>query len=356
MDRPSLAASEPVVIVTACDENYVRGAAATIRSAIDSLGKHRDVRVFVLDGGISNWSKWKLWRSWAAPNVEVGWLKPDLKAIGDMQVSGHITLATYLRILLADLLPSDIGRAIYLDADTIVVGDLHELWSVPLDDAPCAAAQDVFHPYLNPPEVIPHPTHCAMLGQNPQPIPNYRELGLSGTAPYFNAGVMLVNADLWRREQVARRAFDCLRIHAEHVRYWDQYALNTLFSGRWKPVDPRWNQNTQVFRLPGCEVSHYTAEELDQVRRDPWIIHYDYKPKPWAFVCKHPLRDEFFKHLDRTWWRGWRPRPPVPRRLATAYGYMPDFYEAYRIWRRTHVSPAIRSWKKRLLGGPRKAA
>jgi lipopolysaccharide biosynthesis glycosyltransferase len=339
---------EPVVIVTASDENYVLGAAATIRSAIDRLGPHRTVRVFVLDGGISAWSKLKLWRSWAAPNVEIGWLKPDLEAIRDMQVSGHITLATYLRILLADLLPPDVSRAIYLDADTIVVGDLHELWSQPLGDAPCAATQDVFHPYLNPAEVIPHPLHCATLGQNPQPISNYRELGLSGSAPYFNAGVMLVNAALWRREQVARRAFDCLRIHAEHVRYWDQYALNTLFSGRWKVVDPRWNQNTQVFRLPGWELSHYTEEEFNQVRRDPWIIHFDYKPKPWELVCRHPFRDDFFKYLDRTWWRKWRPTPPPREQVATGYG-LQGLYGKYRAWRRTRLSPAVRQWKKHWL-------
>src|SRR5687768_7961977 len=113
-------ASEVVTIVTACDENYVRAAAAAIRSAIASLGGSRDARIYVLDGGIAADSKRKLVRSWAGRRAQVSWLKADLAAIGDLPVSDHVSLATYLRILLAELLPAEISKAIYLDADTIV--------------------------------------------------------------------------------------------------------------------------------------------------------------------------------------------------------------------------------------------
>jgi lipopolysaccharide biosynthesis glycosyltransferase len=161
---------------------------------------------------------------------------------------------------------------------------------------------------------------------------------------------------LCSREQVARRAFECLRQNAQHVRYWDQYALNTLFSGRWKPADPRWNQNTHVFRLPTWELSHYTEQQLATVKSDPWIIHFDYKPKPWQLACRHPLRAEFFKHLDQTWWHDWRPKPPLATRLTAAYRRLPNLYHSYRVWRRRNLSPAIRTWKKKWLGRTRKAA
>jgi lipopolysaccharide biosynthesis glycosyltransferase len=341
--------AEPLVVVTACDENYVRGAAAAIRSAIDSVAPWQPVRAFVLDGGITPRSKSRLKRSWRQFNVSTMFLQPDLASIGDMHTSDHVNLSTYLRILMADLLPDDVTRAIYLDADTIVRRDLAELWREPIGDALCVATNDIFHPFLNPREACPRPVHCMQLNTNPEPIPNYRELGLPGTAPYFNAGVMLVNVKLWRQEQFSRQAFHCLRVNAAHVRYWDQYALNVLCSGRWRAVDPRWNQNSHVFRLPGWELTHLEQEDFEQLRQDPWIVHFDYVPKPWDLECKHPFRGDFFRALDRTSWWWWRPRRTVQQRLQRTH-------QAYRKWRQENWSPVIRSLKERWLGRKRRAA
>jgi lipopolysaccharide biosynthesis glycosyltransferase len=340
-------ASDTVVIVTACDENYVLGAAATVRSAIDSLGPHQAARVFVLDGGITNESKARLLKSWKAENVTVDWLRPDLETIRDMPVAGHVSLSTYLRILLAELLPPDVTRAIYLDADTIVMRSLGELWSVPLQGAFCAAAQDAFVPVLDPPRVFSRPLHSMTLpGWSPYPIPNFRDLGLRGDAPYFNAGVMLVNVARWREEAVASRAFECLRVNAAHVRFWDQYPLNTLFSGQWKILDPRWNQNSSIFRVPGWEFTHYSEAEFGQVTSDPWIVHFDSLPKPWAVDSKHPFRGSYFKHLDRTDWHGWRPRRCLRDQAALVLGMPRELYRGYRKWRQTRFSRRIRAIKQ----------
>jgi len=345
---------EPLTIVSASDDNYVRGVAAAVRSAIDSLPAGRAARVFVLDGGITDDSKARLRRSWARKNVSIQWLQPDLDAIRDMPVSQHINLSTYLRILLAELLPAEIDRAIYLDADTIVVRNLDELWSHDLEGSFCAATQDAFVPVLDPEEALPHPVHAmTMRGVDPRPIPNYRELGLNATAPYFNAGIMLVNVDRWRKEHVARKAFECLRDNAGAVRYWDQYALNALFSGQWKKVDPRWNQNSHVFRIPNFELSHYTEAEFAAVRTDPWIVHFDYIPKPWDIESRHPFRKLFFRSLDRTAWRGWRPGRTWQARAEIASKAAKQAYQGYRKWRQTRFSPVVRACKVVLLGRKR---
>jgi len=354
MDRPESPGSGPIVVVTACDENYAIGAAAAVRSAIGSVGSERRLRVFVLDGGITDPSKQRLMRSWDAPNVEVAWLLPDLTALGDLEVSGHVTVSTYLRILMAELLPADVQRAIYLDADTIVTHDLNKLWSTDLKDAPCAAVQDYFHPYLNPPETLGHQIFCETVGFNPEPIPNYRELGLQGSAPYFNAGIMLANIDHWRRNRVAARALECLRTNRDHVTYWDQYALNTLFSGQWLPIDPRWNQNTTIFNVGDWKLTHFSQAEFDQIRAAPRIIHFDYKPKPWSLGCAHPFKDLYFHWLDKTDWRGWRPRLTLKDRLIQARDQAQAAYDnwqpqdTYRLWqhvRRKAIAPLVRPLK-----------
>lgn len=304
--------SEPISIVTACDENYVRAAAVALVSAAASVGSRRKLDLYVLDGGVSDGSKAKLERSCAQFGRAVRWLTSDLRAIRDLPVSQHVSHSTYLRIFLAEVLPASVSRAIYLDADLVVTRDLSELWATPLEDAYCGAVQDAFLPVLDPAVAFDHPLQCQVApNQDPRPIANYRELDLSGEMPYFNAGIMLVNVARWRRERVAARALDCLRANAQHVRYWDQYALNVLFAGQWSKVDARWNQSSDVFQLPSWQRSHYSLAEFWQVRRDPWIVHFNNLPKPWDANCVHPFRGLFFQYLKETAWADQRQELPM---------------------------------------------
>ncbi len=311
MSRKFAATREPISIVTACDENYVPAATAALLSAASSVDSKRELDLYVLDGGVNAESKARLERSCARLGRQVQWLTPNLDAIRDLPVSHHINHSTYLRLLLAELLPARVSRAIYLDADVVVVRSLEELWKTLLDEAYCAAVQDAFLPVLDPADVFDHPLQCQVVSNHdPRPIANYQELGLSGALPYFNAGIMLVNVERWRREQVAARSVECLRTNAAHVRFWDQYALNVLFTGQWKQLDARWNQSSDVFQLPSWQRSHYSVAEFWQVRRDPWIVHFNNLPKPWDANCVHPFRGLFFQQLEQTAWARGRPSQP----------------------------------------------
>jgi lipopolysaccharide biosynthesis glycosyltransferase len=333
--------AEPIVLVTASDENYTRGVAVAIRSAIQSL-EGREVRIFVLDGGITDSSKRRLLRSWQRP---VEWLKPDLNLLKDLPISDHISVSTYLRLLLAEMAP--VEKAIYLDADVVVVRNLAHLWETPLDGMFCAAAQDCYVPVLDPHGLF-GPMLWSIRNKNPYPIPNYKELGLDAKAPYFNAGIMLVNVKRWRREQVAHRALQCLHDNAGSVCYWDQYALNVLFSGQWKKLDRRWNQQGSVLFNSTWEKSPMSEAEFYMLQHQPWIVHFDYKTKPWHVDCNHPYRKLFFQHLDRTAWRWWRPRRPIQEHADAVAAALAKVYPTFRQWRKTRVAPLIRGMKNKL--------
>lgn len=55
----------------------------------------------------------------------------DVAQVSNLQLmktpTGHLTAATYYRVLLGSILPPDIDRVLYLDADTIVLSDLRPL-------------------------------------------------------------------------------------------------------------------------------------------------------------------------------------------------------------------------------------
>ena len=127
-DRSSTSDSREIVVVSGCDDGYAMPLAVTIRSALDRLGADRRMRLFILDGGLSEENKARLAKSWSDPRLTFQWLRPDVDLVRDLPVSDHISIAAYLRLLMPELLPRDVTRVIYMDADMMVRRDLGELF------------------------------------------------------------------------------------------------------------------------------------------------------------------------------------------------------------------------------------
>jgi lipopolysaccharide biosynthesis glycosyltransferase len=183
----------------------------------------------------------------------------------------------YFRLLLAEVLPAPAGRAIYLDADTVVRHDLGDLWRRDLGRATAGGAVD-------------HLPRCR------DAVANWRALGLDGDAAYYNTGVLLVDLDAWRSEDVGARAFAVCRDNAQHLfvagefAQNDQYGLNVVLQGRWHTVSSLWN---------------WGSERVECAAR---IVHYLGNGKPYDPRCRPRFRRLFLEHLNRTAWAGWRPQ------------------------------------------------
>jgi lipopolysaccharide biosynthesis glycosyltransferase len=348
VDRNSRAVAgrpkEPISVISASDDNYAMPLAVTIRSVIDHLRQDQNLLVSILDGGLTDSSKDRLLQSWRAPNVSVRFLQPPIDQIADLKTENHLNFVTYLRLFMPSLLSE--SRVIFLDADLLIRKNIEELWTTDLGDAPVAAVNDYFTPYLNTRETLGRFTLCDKHPDKCHPVPNYRELALKPTAGYFNAGVMVVNLQRWRELDVLNQAVELVRRHQEHVRYCDQYALNVLFSDRWKPLDLRWNQNSNLAEWHRPEETVFDSKLYRLLLNDPWIVHYTWLVKPWHTGCTHPFTRHFFRCLDRTTWRGWRPpREPIPLPQLPAH-----LYRSFRRWRQRQFSPVIRELKLRVLG------
>jgi lipopolysaccharide biosynthesis glycosyltransferase len=193
-----------------------------------------------------------------------------------------MTSTTYHRLLLPQLLPEDVTRAIWLDCDLLVTTDLARLWETDLGGFHLLAVREPIVPLVS-----------SRYG-----IRRWQELGLSRDHPYFNAGVMLVDIERWRNDEIGTLAGDYLR-QARDVMFWDQEGLNAVLPGRWGELDPRWNATASASRRRGAEGAHAA----------PWIVHFTGALKPWRLPePSSGPRLLFYHHLDQTPWAGWRPR------------------------------------------------
>jgi lipopolysaccharide biosynthesis glycosyltransferase len=337
-----------IVLVTASDNGYAMPLAVTIRSALNHLSKNRRLRLFVMDGGLTDDSRARLLRSWTDPRLSVEWIRPNMDLVGDLLVSHQVTVVTYLRLLMAELLPGDVTRAIYIDADMLVRRELGALWDEPQDGHAALAVPEIAAPYIDAPTAMPNFEQCRAHLCAYIPIMNYRELGLAPDAQYFNGGLLVADLAQWRSKNLGEQMLDCLRKYREHVLWWDQYALNVALAGNWRPLDYRWNQGTHVYAYPSWRESPVDRETLATLRKSPWIVHFCSPSKPWHYFNRHPFRREFFHCLRQTEWRDWRPSPP-----ENLFKEWWDFhYEPFR----SKWKLRVRSLKQTIRGQRRKAA
>lgn len=187
----------------------------------------------------------------------------------------------WYRIFLPRLLPLQ-QRVLYLDCDTLVMGDLDPLWTTALEGYAVAAVANVLEPAMQ---------HW------PQ------KLGLPVGQPYFNSGVLLLNLDSMREHQLTRRLLDYGREQGGNLRWPDQDALNVVLGGSCKWQHPRWNcQNSLFYYAHSNEV--FGAQSVREAVEHPAILHFEghHVVKPWHSLSKHPYRKHYFQHRRATPW------------------------------------------------------
>lgn len=269
-------------------------------------------------------------------------------AIGDLPVSGRFGSAVWYRLLLPRLLPS-LARVLYLDSDLLVAGSLESLWNADLDGKPIGAVANVVQP-----------SH----------VPRLRAMGVEDTRRFFNSGVLLLDLDRMRAENVTARVIEAVHQHAGNLAWADQEPLNLVLRDQWHPLHPRWNAQTAFWESPDLAADVLGAETASSARDDPAIVHFEGPPvcKPWHTVCVHPWRERWWATLRRTPWAAAEPadrtaattlisRLPQPWRLP-AYARLVGWRErstgtlrhvAGRAWRKLHRG-LTRRWSRHRRG------
>jgi lipopolysaccharide biosynthesis glycosyltransferase len=227
-----------------------------------------------------------------------------------------MSAATYYKLMVPELLPDSVDRAIWLDCDTVVTEDVGRLWEEDLLDRHALAVQDVVVPYVSSAYGVAH----------------YKELGLPRNTKYFNAGVMLMNLDLWRQANTSQLVIEYLKRFGEDVFFWDQEGLNAVLAGKWGELDPRWNRSGSGLHAAG---NGGTAE----VVTEGGIIHFIGNLKPWMHQGRNPACALYFHYLDMTAWAGSRPE-------KTRKSVILGMYESSRV--RQLLYPA-EDWAMRLV-------
>lgn len=198
----------------------------------------------------------------------------------------HVSIATYYRLFITEVLPPNLHKILYLDGDMIVRHSLSDLWNYDLDGCPLGAVHDMAD------------------------LLNAARLGLSS---YFNAGMLLINLDYWRDNHCLESFLAYIGENEEKILLHDQDVLNGVFAPlvKWLPLTYNF-QNGFILSQPQKQYDPLLQSEIDACKNDPAIIHYTVYNKPWNVACFHPYREEWRRYQKQTCWKGYRYEEPKP--------------------------------------------
>ncbi len=209
-------------------------------------------------------------------NQTLRFIKFSIPSNLSLPLIAHYTIDTYTRLWVNEFFPNNVGRVLYLDADIVVVGSIAPLWFADLGGALLGAVN------------IPGSDQGVRL------------LGLRQEDGYFNAGVLLIDLERWRATRAEEVVLNYIRNNPERIMY-DQDALNACFYACTKRLDYKWNVIRPFYWEP--IVLPLERREIEAIRRDARIIHFNGGSKPWSYFCDHPRRGEYNRYLLMTDWR-----------------------------------------------------
>ena len=264
-----------IAILMAIDEPYAGPLCVTVTSLLDHLRPGVGVALHVMASGLGAETRRRITGAFDG-RVSIEWLPLDAAKLRSLHGYGHVASpAANFRLLAGSSLPPELSKVIYLDADLLVQDDLAALWERSFDGNVVLAVQDA-----------------------------YVQRGRNGRAlePYFNSGLMVIDLAAWRAAEVEAACLAAARRLQHTTRWLDQDALNASLMGRWGALPPRWNKQYWLDALPDWRCSPYSADEFEEARRRPAIIHFCSETKPWQPFNDHAPADvdAYHRVLART--------------------------------------------------------
>ena len=255
-------------ICLSCDNNYAQYAGVVIASILLNSDDKSFFNFYILDGNIEQENKDKIEKLKEIKNFNLNFISIDenlfevYKKIG---THSYISLSTYYRLKLASLLP-DVDNILYLDCDVIINSNLAELLEIDISEYYAAGVKDIA---VNSSGYVPK---------------------LEKGNIYFNSGVLYFNLDKIRKDNIESEFEKYTIENFDKIRVGDQEIINVVCQGKIKELPSTWNVQSSNF----VNRSDYT--------KNPNIVHYVGRNKPWKFGSINYWKNLYFNVLEKTPW------------------------------------------------------
>lgn len=256
-----------ISIAYAPDDNYVNQTVVSMKSALEH---NEQVEFIIMYSKLSAESMQKL----GAVGGSLRLIKMDESQFADLTLSKWVTVQAWFRIKLPDLC-KDLDKVLYLDCDTLIRGNLDELFSLDLTDKYLAGVKDVWG------------------------VSKYvKRLGMK-SGVYVNSGMLLFNCNYCRKEHFVDKVVEFAKNNAKIIEFCDQDSINKVVDEHKLVISPKYNMMDTWWRGGYYEFEGEEETEYLQSKENPVIVHLT-GLKPAFKGCGNKFKDEWWEVAKKT--------------------------------------------------------
>ena len=252
--------NKPVIpIFFSCDDNYLPFLGVAVRSLIENASPEYSYCIHVLNNGLSE-KRVAYILNMQCENVQIRLVDVSqvIAPIAEkLNLRDYYTVSIYFRLFIASMFPQ-YHKAIYLDADIAVNGDISEFYNIPLGQHILGVIPD---------DIVAGHRDFRRYAEEGLGLPYQR---------YFNSGVLLMNLDQFRMQDIEHKFVYLLQKYHFDTICPDQDYLNLLCRDRVLYLDKGWNKMSIDRNYQGV----------------PKLVHYNMFYKPWQY--KNVVYQEYF--------------------------------------------------------------
>lgn len=257
---------EPMNICYVSDNTYAPYVGIAIASIMQNHPNHK-INFFILDNGIQSENKQKL-EQIVQSNASISFVSVFESEMENYHFphGTYLSPAIFYRIKIPEIF-AHLDRVLYLDVDTLVLGDLRSFYEMDMNQKPLALAFDVDTEKQAERLKLPH---------------------------YFNSGVILFDIKACQKNNITQRFLETLK-SSPNLLFPDQDIINMAFQNEIEPISDVYNMQIDPYNSKSIEMIQKNFKKIK-------ILHYITSAKPWA-VYGNPFEQVFFDIWKNSLWK-----------------------------------------------------
>ncbi len=256
-----------IPVFFACDDNFVKFTIVAITSLKENASRDYEYDIHILYTKMSREME-QATLALAEDGFKISFddVSPYLKQTSyKMPIRDYYSKTTYFRLFISEMFPQ-YDKAIYLDSDMVIKGDIAELYNHDLGDNYVGACHE--QAMIQVDEFGTYVEQCIGLDRN----------------WYFNAGMLVINCRQFREQKVLDQFIHLLHEYNFVVTQDEDY-LNFICKDHILWIENKWNFEV-IFKYD------YKKEDLK-------ILHFLMVGKPWHYDdC--PYKEFFWEYAKKT--------------------------------------------------------
>lgn len=324
------------------DENFAECAIVSIKSLIDTNLKN-NIKLWILNDGISTESLIEIRNMLKSENInysiiDLSTKKQIFEQLGVTPWRGGYTV--YFKIMISALIPQDIKRLIFIDADTVIAGDLSDLENLNLHGHPCAMALE------------------GITGR-------FHKHSKLGIYELYNSGVIVYDMQKWKEKDVEQRALEYWKKENAKLVLCEEETLSIVLKDDIETLNPKFNFIPQFFfydsefyfkkfQWDKLKDRFYSVETVKNAKKDIRVYHCidTMTGRPWEKGNCHPYKKIYNEYRKKTCFKTMELKEPnlifrhkvmyklrkiLPHKLSIYFNYLMISYEfGTAVWKKIY--------------------